>query len=42
MRKDRALVDGAFVGHLADIERRRLGEQCDADHTGRRAAARAN
>src|SRR5580700_3517629 len=38
--KHRALVDGTLVGHLADIERRQLGEQDGAANAARRAATR--
>src|SRR5580692_2415906 len=38
--KHRALVDGTLVGHLADVERRQLGEQDDAADAARRATAR--
>src|ERR1700685_4663867 len=38
--KHRALVDGTLVGHLADIERRQLGEQDGAADAARRGAAR--
>ena len=40
MRKHRALIDRAFVGHFADVERRRFGEQDGAADAGGRAAAR--
>ena len=39
MRKHRALVDRALVGHLAGVERRRLGEQDGAADAGRGAGA---
>src|SRR5580700_1769802 len=38
--KHRALVDGALVGHLADVERWQFGEQDGAADAARRAAAR--
>src|SRR5580700_8852715 len=40
MRKHRALVDRTLVGHFADIEGRRLGEQNSAHDAVRRAARR--
>ena len=42
MGKYRALVDRALVGHFADIERRRVGEQNGAGDAARRAAARGD
>src|SRR5580693_9253118 len=38
--KHGARVDGTLVGHLADIERRQLGEQDGAANAARRTAAR--